>query len=134
MRCLGCTHFRTDPSYLPDLREYLTQLLVSREKLATQSGALEPWAVEAASPRQEEVDRVRHLIRRCEEALDKLTPAEREEVEGYIAQIRRGRGAMSTAVPITLSETVRVGDPDVSPAGPDGGAFRAGRPSGAAVR
>ena len=32
-QCLGCVHFRTDPSYLPDLYAYLEQLLDARERL-----------------------------------------------------------------------------------------------------
>lgn len=42
-RCVGCDHFRTDVSYLPDLRNHLDDLLRNREKLlATQD--LEDWA------------------------------------------------------------------------------------------
>ncbi|MET9517998.1 site-specific integrase [Streptomyces sp. NPDC002994] len=33
-RCVGCDHFRTDPSYLPELRTYLDTLLRDREHLA----------------------------------------------------------------------------------------------------
>lgn len=134
MRCLGCSHFRTDPSYLPDLREYLTQLLVSRERLNTETGILESWAVESATPRPEEIERVRDLIRRCEESLATLMPAEREEIDGYISQLRRSRGSMGKAVPLTLSKTVRVSDPDFAPAGPEANALRAGRAAGATVR
>src|SRR5664279_6389621 len=32
-RCLGCGHFRTDPSYLPELRDYLQTLLRNRERI-----------------------------------------------------------------------------------------------------
>ncbi|MFE9484728.1 hypothetical protein ACFYNM_39880 [Streptomyces spororaveus] len=32
-RCVGCDHFRTDVSYLPDLQAYLADLLRSRERL-----------------------------------------------------------------------------------------------------
>lgn len=134
MRCLGCSHFRTDPSYLPDLREYLTQLLVSRERINTETGILEPWAVEAATPRPEEIERVRHLIRRCEESLATLTPDEREEIDGYISQLRRSRGSMSKAVPLMLSKTVRVSDPDFAPTGPEANALRAGGVAGVTVR
>jgi len=31
--CLGCGHFRSDPSYLPELKSYLQQLLADREQL-----------------------------------------------------------------------------------------------------
>ncbi|MFC4117485.1 hypothetical protein [Nonomuraea zeae] len=32
-RCVGCDHFRTDVSYLPDLQSYLDDLLRNRERL-----------------------------------------------------------------------------------------------------
>jgi hypothetical protein len=32
-RCLGCGHFRSDPSYLPELRDYLDTLLRDRERI-----------------------------------------------------------------------------------------------------
>ena len=32
-QCLGCEHFRTDPSHLPDLYAYLERLLETRERL-----------------------------------------------------------------------------------------------------
>src|ERR1039458_3267382 len=32
-RCVGCSHFRTDASYLPDLRAYLQDLLRDRERV-----------------------------------------------------------------------------------------------------
>ena len=32
-RCLGCGHFRSDPSYLPELRDYLDTLLRTRERV-----------------------------------------------------------------------------------------------------
>ncbi len=31
--CTGCGHFRSDPSYLPELKSYLQQLLADRERL-----------------------------------------------------------------------------------------------------
>lgn len=31
--CLGCGHFRSDASYLPELKSYLQQLLADRERL-----------------------------------------------------------------------------------------------------
>lgn len=54
-RCLGCSHFRTDPSYLPELNEYLTQLLVSKERLQRPGSAVEPWARRSAMPSDEEI-------------------------------------------------------------------------------
>lgn len=111
MRCLGCSHFRTDPSYLPELGEYLTQLLVSRERLTAADSALEPWARDSAMPSMEEIDRVRHLIRRCEHELESVTEAERAEINTYVAQVRTARAGTSQAVPLELLGIVRTEEP-----------------------
>lgn len=40
-RCLGCGHFRTDASYLPELKDYLQTLLRDRERVLA-TGELDP--------------------------------------------------------------------------------------------
>lgn len=57
-RCLGCEHFSTDVSYLPDLQAHLADLLRSRERLMSAFEADE-WARTQAMPSQEEISRVR---------------------------------------------------------------------------
>jgi len=47
-RCLGCRHFRTDPSYLPELRDYLQTLLRNRERILA-AAALDDWAATEAT-------------------------------------------------------------------------------------
>ncbi|MFJ8605557.1 hypothetical protein ACIREM_44050 [Streptomyces shenzhenensis] len=42
-RCVGCGHFGTDVSYLPDLEAYLADLLRNRERVAAFANA-DPWA------------------------------------------------------------------------------------------
>jgi len=116
MKCLGCNHFRTDPSYLPELGEYLTQLLVARERLNTAGDQIEPWALRSAMPSDEEIDRVRHLIKRCENALSSLTEAERAEIGSCISKVRTARGHAAQVVPLQLSGSIRIGDPDIFPA------------------
>ncbi|MGO1381304.1 MAG: tyrosine-type recombinase/integrase [Corynebacterium sp.] len=111
MRCLGCSHFRTDPSYLPELGEYLTQLLVSRERLLSADSALEPWARDSALPSTEEIDRVRHLIHRCEDELEALTEDERAEITTFIAQVRTARAGTTQAVPLELLGIVHTDEP-----------------------
>lgn len=111
MRCLGCSHFRTDPSYLPELGEYLTQLLISRERLTAADSALEPWARDSAMPSTEEIDRVRHLIRRCESELESVTEEERTEINAYVAQVRTARAGTTQAVPLELLGIVRTDTP-----------------------
>lgn len=115
MRCLGCAHFRTDPSYLPELAEYLSQLLMSKERLNAARDALEPWAHHSAMPSEEEIERVRYLIRRCEDELDALTEHERAEVETAVSQVRTTRTGASQAVPLQLLGTVRSDEPAIFP-------------------
>jgi hypothetical protein len=62
-RCVGCGHFRTDISYLPDLETYLADLLRSRERLLAAAG-IDGWARDEAMPSDEEISRVRRLITR----------------------------------------------------------------------
>ncbi len=45
-QCLGCEHFRTDPSHLPDLYAYLERLLETRERLRAAVPQLAEWARE----------------------------------------------------------------------------------------
>lgn len=115
MKCLGCSHFRTDPSYLPELNEYLTQLLVSKERLQSAGSAVEPWARRSAMPSDEEINRVRHLIRRCEISLDALSEDERRNIDACIAQVRTGRGRTAHSIPLQLLGSVRSQDPGVFP-------------------
>ncbi|WP_280700249.1 hypothetical protein [Kitasatospora sp. GP82] len=100
-RCLGCDRFRTDPSYLPDLRVYLDTLLRNRERLAAAS-ELDDWARTEATPSDEEINRLRHLIRRVETDLDSLTLEDREEIREATATLRKSR-------------TVQLGMPTVRP-------------------
>jgi len=73
-RCFGCAHFRTDPSYLPELRAYLSKLLATRERLVAALPDLADWARRDAIPASEEIDTVRRLITACEHALARLDP------------------------------------------------------------
>ena len=65
-QCFGCTHFRTDPSYLPELRAHLHRLLTDDERLRAAAPELAEWARHAAIPAAEEITAVRQLIDRCE--------------------------------------------------------------------
>ncbi|MGY1455832.1 tyrosine-type recombinase/integrase [Streptomyces sp. SS8] len=89
-RCLGCDHFSTDVSYLPELRSYLDDLLRTRERLSAMTSADE-WAKREAMPSDEEIDRVRRLIRRVTEDLGSLTEQERGEIEEAVATVRKTR-------------------------------------------
>lgn len=89
-RCVGCDHFRTDASYLPDLRAYLDDLLRNRERLRA-AVEIDDWARAEATPSDQEITRVRRLIDRISGDLDALTPAERAQVQQAVATVRRHR-------------------------------------------
>ena len=91
-RCVGCDHFRTDISYLPDLQAYLDDLLRNRERLLADTD-IDAWARTEAMPSEEEITRVRGLIARIRTGLDDLTPDERTHVEDAVATVRRHRTA-----------------------------------------
>jgi integrase len=88
-RCAGCDHFRTDVSYLPDLRAYLDDLLRNRERVL--AADLDDWARREATPSEEEIATIRRLITRIGTGLDELTGEERERIEHAIAVVRRHR-------------------------------------------
>ncbi|MWA07738.1 tyrosine-type recombinase/integrase [Streptomyces sp. BA2] len=108
-RCVGCGHFRTDASYLPDLEAYLSDLLRNRERLASALDA-DDWAKAEAVPSDEEITRVRRLIRRVKTDLDDLLPEERAELDEAIAFDRRGRRPVHIGMP-----QVRQPRPDFQP-------------------
>ncbi|MGX1566098.1 tyrosine-type recombinase/integrase [Streptomyces sp. NPDC055509] len=111
-RCVGCDHFRTDASYLPDLEAYLADLLRNRERLAAFISA-DNWAKAEALPSDEEITRVRRLVRRVREDLDSLTDEDRTQIKEATTVLRRSR-----------RQAVALGMPRVGPPIPD---FHPGR-------
>jgi len=103
-RCFGCAHFRTDPSYLPELRGYLSKLLAARERLT------------AALPAEEEIATVRRLIGACQDALASLDPADRAAVEEAIELLRKGRASLDTTFPAQFRGMVAQPAPALFPA------------------
>ncbi|MFE9299359.1 tyrosine-type recombinase/integrase [Streptomyces niveus] len=90
-RCVGCGHFRTDVSYLPDLEAYLADLLRNRERLAAFANA-DPWAKAEATPSDDEIARVRRLVQRVRQDLDDLTDEDRAQIREAVALVCRSRG------------------------------------------
>ena len=89
-RCVGCGHFRTDVSYLPDLHAYLDDLLRNRERVLA-AADIDQWARAEAVPSGEEIATIRSLIARIEAGLEDLTDAEREQTDQAVAIVRRHR-------------------------------------------
>ena len=96
--CTGCGHFRSDPSYLPELKSYLQQLLADAERLHA-AADLQPWARTHTAPPDEQISQVRELIRRIEADLDTLTSQDRARIENAVATIRATRQAVMLGMP-----------------------------------
>jgi hypothetical protein len=92
-RCVGCAHFRTDVSFLPDLEAYLSDLLRNRERLLATVEA-DQWAKDEAMPSDEEIRRVRRLITRIKADVDELDDDERAQIEQAVTTIRRARNSV----------------------------------------
>ncbi len=89
-RCVGCDHFRTDVSYLPELQAHLDDLLRNRERLLAATD-VDNWARAEAMPSTEEITRIRRLIHRITTELDTLTSDDRHQIEQAVATVRRTR-------------------------------------------
>ncbi len=96
--CLGCGHFRSDPSYLPELKSYLQQLLADRERLRAAT-ELEEWAREKISPSDQEITRLRGLIRRIEADLDQLADDDQAQISEAVTVIRKTRQVVNLGMP-----------------------------------
>src|SRR6266542_2922713 len=105
-RCLGCGHFRSDPSYLPELRGYLDMLLRNRERVRA-AVELDDWARAEAMPSDEEISRVRALIGRVETDLE-LSEQERRQVDEACRIVRATHRTVHLGMP-----TIR--PPDLDP-------------------
>ena len=101
-RCLGCGHFRSDPSYLPELRDYLDTLLRDRERIRAAT-ELDDWARAEAMPSEAEITRLRQLIRRVEHDLNMLDENDRQQIEEAVRIVRRTRQTVHLGLPTTTS-------------------------------
>lgn len=72
---LSCVTSATRPGAGRPPRGYLETLLANRERVLAATD-LDDWAAAEATPSEEEITRLRVLIRRTEEAVDGLGPAE----------------------------------------------------------
>ena len=89
-RCVGCDHFRTDVSHLPELKTFRHDLLRDRERVLATTD-LDGWAKAEAEPSGEEIRRITDLIHRLEHHLDTLTPDEQADIATAVAAVRRTR-------------------------------------------
>jgi integrase len=110
-RCVGCGHFRSDPSYLPELRGYLDMLLRNRERVRAAT-ELEEWARAEATPSDEEISRLRTLIRRVETDLEQLGDDERRQIEEACRVVRTTRKTVHLGMPTIRPSDL---DPNLAP-------------------
>jgi hypothetical protein len=114
-QCFGCTHFRTDPSFLPELHGHLRRLLVDRERLRTAAPELDEWARNAAIPSGEEIAAVRGIVERCETLLTDLAESERPAIEEAVTVMRRSRAQLDTKMPVRFLGVVGSSTPRLFP-------------------
>lgn len=55
---VACGHFRSDASYLPELKSYLQQLLADRERFVAATD-VQDWVRAKAAPSDEEIEQLR---------------------------------------------------------------------------
>jgi integrase len=96
--CIGCGHFRSDASYLPELKSYLQQLLADRERILAATDVQE-WVRAKTAPSDEEIHQLRALIRRVEDDLNHLSPADRQQIQEAIDVIRSARQKVTLGMP-----------------------------------
>jgi len=89
--CLGCGHFRSDPSYLQ-------QLLADRERVQAAT-ELQDWAKAQVTPREEEIAQLRELIRGIEADVADLTEQDQALIADAVTVIRKTRQLVSLGMP-----------------------------------
>lgn len=114
-QCLGCDHFRTDPSHLPDLYAYLQRLLETRERLRVAVPELAEWARTKAIPTDAEIRTVRTLIQAGEDALDELAPDERAKLLELFRVLRATRARMDGTIGVEQIAATRHPEPTFTP-------------------
>jgi integrase len=114
-QCLGCDHFRTDPSHPPDLYAYLARLLETRERLRVAVPQLAEWARTKAIPADAEIRTVRTLIRAGDGALAELQPDERAKLLELFRVLRATRARMDGTIDIQTVAATRNPEPTFTP-------------------
>jgi integrase len=99
-QCPGCGHFDSDPSYLPDLRRHLSDLL-SQQALVDAFDAGATWAKARARPSDEEIAAIREQIRKEEAKLEAAPVELRDQIESASTELRKARAAQRE-IPVTI--------------------------------
>jgi hypothetical protein len=111
--CLGCGHFRSDPSYLPELKSYLQQLLADRARIEAATD-LQDWAKDQLTPRDQEIAQLRGLINRIEADLSDLSSEDQARINEAITVIRTTRQTVHLGFPAIQLPAItdRIADAD----------------------
>lgn len=96
--CIACSHFRSDPSYLPELRAYHDRLLETRLRVRAASD-LESWAKDKVEPADEEVTAVAQLVDKLERDATRLTDEDRALLDRAIQLVRGARRSIDLGMP-----------------------------------
>ena len=85
-QCAGCSHFESDPSYLPELRAYADDLRTEREAMLAAGAA--QWAVGHVA---HQLDVVLGHIATHEALLERLASADRDAIDEASVTLRKAR-------------------------------------------
>ncbi|MBV9652321.1 MAG: site-specific integrase [Pseudonocardiales bacterium] len=109
--CIACGHFRSDPSYLPELRAYHDRLLETRQRVRAATD-LQDWAKDKADPADAEITAVADLAAKLEADTTRLTDEDRALLDTAVQMVRSARRTVSLGMPghrpSTETRTVRV--------------------------
>jgi len=96
--CIACGHFRSDPSYLPELRAYHDRLLETRQRVRA-ARDLDEWAKDKVDPADEEIQAVARLVAKLETDAERLTDADRTLLERAVQLVRSARRTVDLGMP-----------------------------------
>ena len=96
--CIACSHFRSDPSYLPELRSYHDRLLETRLRVRAASD-LDEWAKDKVDPADEEIAAVALLVDKLERDASRLTDEDRSLLDRAVQLVRGARRSVDLGMP-----------------------------------
>ncbi len=97
-QCHGCSFFRVDPSYLPELDRHIAEIKTNLAEARRM--AMPAWVLENLS---QELEAYITLRNKMQSKLDDLPPAEREEIDAASEVLRRARHAKARGLSLSVS-------------------------------
>lgn len=88
-QCSGCSHYRTDVSYLPQIEEQIAQLRDNHERALAME--VDTWTLTGITTEIEKYESVRARLR---EQLTEMGDTDRQVIEDHSAALRRHRTAV----------------------------------------